>query len=75
MAPGHECDTNVTFSSLVVLSLRRWAPGSVYYYYREVEELCAQTGLIGWIFGGGKGGDSSTHFKPFKNITEKKRGI
>ena len=70
MAPGHECDTNVTFSGLVVLSLPRRASGSVYYYYRQVKDLCAQTCLIGWIFSGGKDRDSSKHFKPFKNITE-----
>ena len=72
MAPGHECETNVTFSGLVVLSLPRWASGSVYYYCRQVEDLCAQTCLIGWMFSGGKDGDSSKHLKPFENKTEKK---
>ena len=47
MAPGHECETNVTFSGLVVLSLPRRASGSVCYYYRQVEELCSN--LPDWV--------------------------
>ena len=48
-----------------------WVPSTTSTTDRE--DLCAQSCLIGWIFSGGKGGDSSKHFKPFENIAEKIR--
>ena len=75
MAPGHECETNVTFSGLVVLSLPRQASGSVDYYCRQVEELSVCSNLPDWVdLQRGKRQRLFQTLQTFQKYNRKKRG-